>query len=598
MIASIMCLLLYYGLCLAALACDGGFRRLKTGLRNLSPVHWSLLGLAVAGFLAFIHYWPRQDRYVYFWDYAYYWNACIKRVRFIGENSLSEVMKTLYQSINDKSYNLFLPTLLALPLKAYGYTFPRYVDTCCVLFLLPALLVQGMTVMKLAGEGKVVRGGLYVAAVILAMLLPNNYYAVFHGYLDVGFLLPVSCACYLLVDYDFRRVSPSKNVIVALLLALIWICRRYTVFLIIGYVAALAVKAMVVLIQDRGWKALRSIILNFLMIGVVSLGLLFLCFREFVLRALLNNYSESYSAYSGSMSGKIRGLCGAFGIVTVALALVSAVLCLVRRRGRVNCLALLVMGLAIPPLFWRIQDMGIQHNMLMNVPVYMLCAMVLIHWDTAGEPRQDRTGRRGRKAVVATCVAVMVVNFAVAFVPALPTSGILLAERYVPYRRDDIDALNTLADKLNALSPDEGQQDIYVCASGVVLNDDILQKLHMPDVEKYVPAVYPSCGVDLRDGFPYAFLASRYVVTTDPVQTHLPKGQEVVRYPAAMIQDPDSCIGRHYRLIDEVALGEGVTAKIYQKTSNYSRIELREIQQHFEGIYPDYPELFTNRIRR
>ena len=592
MIASVLCLLIYFGLCVGALVCDGGLRRLKAGLRRLSPIHWGLLGLAAAGFLAFIYYWPRQDRFVYFWDYAYYWNASVKLVRFIAENPLSEVLGTLYRSINDVSYNLFLPTLLALPLSVFGCAFPRYVNACCVLFLLPALLVQGMIVVKQAGDDAPNRGGLYVAAVIAAMLLPANYCAVFHGYLDVAFLLPVSCAVYLLADLDFRRVSPARDVMIALLLVLIWICRRYTIFLIIGYVAALAVKAVAVLIEDKGWKSLRPIVVNFLLIGLVSLGLLALCFGKFLLRALLTDYSDMYSAYSGSLAGKLAEVRGSFGVVALVLALTSAALCLIYKKQVVNCLALLVMGVSIPAMFFRIQNMGMQHRMLLNVPVYTLCAMALIHW-TPGLPL-----RRGCNAAVALCAIAMAVNFAAAFVPALPPSGTLLTERYTPYRRDDIDALNTLADKLNALCPDPDRQDIYVSASGLVLNGDILQKLNMPDVEKTVPAICGSCDIDLRDGFPHAFLTAGYVVTTDPVQTHLPSGQEVVVYPATQIQDPESCIGRHYRLIDEVALDGGVTAKIYRKVSNYSRNDLRQIQQHFAALYPDHPELFADRIRR
>jgi hypothetical protein len=37
----------------------------------------------------------------------------------------------------------------------------------------------------------------------MSVVFPGNYYAVFKGYIDVAFLLPVSVAMYLLVDYDF-----------------------------------------------------------------------------------------------------------------------------------------------------------------------------------------------------------------------------------------------------------------------------------------------------------------------------------------------------------------------------------------------------------
>jgi len=595
MVVSTLLILLFYGLCLGALLCDGGCGRLARGARSLSLSQWVALALIAGGFMAFVCYWPRQDRFVYFWDYAHYWGKSIKRMRFMGENTLSEIFKTLYQSINKDDYNNFLPTLLALPLRLLGYSFPRYVVICCTLFLLPSLFVQGLIVVKLARLGGRGRGWLYVACVAAALCLPNNYYPVFRGYIDVAFLLPMSCAMYLLVDYDFRRIAPLKNAVIAFLLVLIWVCRRYAVYFVIGYVVALGVRAVSVLIACKSLKPMKAIVVDFLMIGGISLGLLLLFFRGFFLHALLTDFGQMYSAYNGTIRGKVMELVGTFGGITAALILVSGILCLATGRQVGNCVAMLAMVIIEPLLFWQTQNMGMQHRMLLNVPIQVLCALPLAHWPNAARPRGR--GALAQRTAAGLCAVAMLSNFAMAFGDFLPATGCgtVFSERYAPYRRDDIEALRTLAGKLNALTRGSKRR-VYVAASGLVLNSDILKKLNMPQEDNAVPNMYPTRDVDLRDGFPKNFLKARYVVATDPIQLHLPSGQEVVSYLSALVQDPDSFLGRHFKPIDEVTLDQGVVARIYERTEAFTEEDLQQLRDYYTNLYPGHEKLFADRI--
>ena len=594
MAVSVLLILLFYGLCLGALLCDGGYGRLARGARGLSLSQWGVLALIAAAFMAFVCYWPRQDRFVYFWDYALYWGKSIKRMRFMGENTLPEILKTLYQSINKDDYNNFLPTLLALPLRLLGYSFSRYVVTCCALFLLPSLFVQGMIIMKLTRVQGRARGWLYAACVVAALCFTNNYYPVFRGYIDVAFLLPMSCAMYLMVDYDFRRIAPAKNAVIAFLLVLIWVCRRYAVYFIVGYVAALAVRAACVLIAEKSLRPLKAIAVDFLMIGGISIGFLLLFFREFFLHALLTDFGQMYSAYSGRFVSKVTELVRTFGGITVALILVSAILCLVTKRQVVNCIAMLAMVVIEPLLFWRIQNMGMQHRMILNVPIYVLCAMPIA---LLPDTRRLKAAKSAVRPVAALCAVAMLSNFAMAFGGFLPATGCgtVFSERYVPYRRGDIDALNALAEKLNALTKGNKKR-VYVAASGLVLNSDILKKLKMPEQDNAVPGMYPTKDVDLRDGFPKNFLKAHYVVATEPIQLHLPSGQEVVSYLSALVQDPDSFLGRHFRPIDEVALDGGVIARIYEKTGAFTEEDLQQLRDYYTNLYPGQEALFADRI--
>ena len=594
MAASVLCLFLFYGLCFSALFCDNGYGKLLKSARKLSLVQVSALALIAVAFMAFVCYWPRQDRFVYFWDYAAYWGKTIKRIHFMESNPVSQSLETLFQSINSDDYNLFLPTLLAFPLHLSGYTFPRYVVICCVLFLLPTLYILGLIVVKLSMRPN--KGWLYVACVFAAFCFPVNYYSVFHGYIDVGYLLPMACAAYLLVDYDFRRISPLKNVVIALLLVLIWICRRYTVYFIIGYVVVMLVKAVAVMLADGSIKSIKAIVVDFLMIGTISIGLLLLFFRRFFLHALLTDYAQLYSAYNGTLSGKVMELVSTFGYISAALILLSGILCLLTKWQIGNYVALLVMGVAEVVLFWKTQNMGPQHRMILIVPVYILCVMPLVHW-----PQDERLPHGkvlARRAAAILCMMAMVMNFTMAFSGFLPAAdcGALFSERYTPFQRNDIEALNKLGKKLNALTKGT-KKHVYIAASGIILNSDILKKLKMPESDNAVPNMYKTMDVDLRDGFPAKFLKADYVVATDPIQVHLPTGQEVVTYLSALVQDQESYIGRHFKPIDEIVLDGGVVARIYEKADAFTDDDLRQLREHYEALYPDHPKKFADRIQ-
>lgn len=118
----------------------------------------------------------------------------------------------------------------------------------------------------------------------------------------------------------------------------------------------------------------------------------------------------------------------------------------------------------------------------------------------------------------------------------------------------------------------------------------------MPDTDNAVPHMYATCDVDLRDGFPTDFLNAKYVVATDPVQTHLATGQEVVSYLAEGVQDETSYIGCHFRFMEQYELDDGVIAKIYEKISGFSEDDLQNLRDYYDALYPGYSSIFAERI--
>lgn len=77
---------------------------------------------------------------------------------------------------------------------------------------------------------------------------------------------------------------------------------------LIGYVAAMLVKAFSFIKNNPTIKSFSCVVINFLQIGFISLTILFIFFRQFFLHALLNNYGDIYSAYDESLFVKISYL--------------------------------------------------------------------------------------------------------------------------------------------------------------------------------------------------------------------------------------------------------------------------------------------------
>jgi hypothetical protein len=556
-----------------------------------------LISVLVA-FMAFVSYWIYQNRFIYYWDSAGYWTISVQIAHNMSHVSIWDIGKALYQSINYDDYNIFLPMLIAFPFSKVGYEFTSYVTLCSVMFLIPAAIIQGLTVVKMISNKKICAGWIFVIAVILSLCFPNNYYSVFQGYIDVAYLVPMSASMYLFVDYDFGQISLSRNIAIALTLILTWICRRYTIFFLIGYVCALLIKAGFAYYYNRRAEMLKTIIINFIQIGGVSLAILIVAFPHFFFHALLTNYGEMYSAYDAPLIDKLRSLCAPFGLVTVVI-LIIAFLGIRRQSQFINYWSLLGLSVSETFVFWKTQNMGVQHRMILNLPVILMCLMVLEWWNNDSDncSRLHRVVSRYSKQIMYIGIAMMLSNFIFAFSPQLSSkmSGIVMAQRYYPLKRYDIPQLKMLTDKLNQLT--HGTNDgIYVAASGSVLNCDILRKMDMPNSPNAIPNLYNTSDVDLRDGFSADFLHAKYIVATDPVQTHLATGQEVVTYLAQEVMNEKSHIGQHYKCIDQIELDNHVIAKIYEKLSYLSEEDIEQLKAYYSNLYPGYDSLFSDRI--
>lgn len=553
----------------------------------------SLTLLAGTGFVAYL---ICQNHFVYYWDYGAYWTWSIDQMNRLFADPF-QAFAFVYDSINTQEYNWLLPSLISVPLKIFGYDFPNYVILNFVLFLFPAMLIQGLCCLEIFLQ----KSKSVLIFCVMAFLFPCSYYAMLKGYIDVAELILSSLLIGCIIHFDFTKNNPKADLCIAINLVLVLLMRRYFAYFVVGYVLIMFYFALVQCVQQRfSWSSIKSAILHFTLIGGVSLSILFLFFREFFLRSLTTNYAAQYVAYDLPWPDKIHRFISYYGLFQITLCVLAVLFSLINKKKRVITIGLFLFVLIPPLLFLQVQRMDIHHYYIICTQVFFLGCLGIYQF-----AKYLGSIHKPLKSIAFIGLAMLYgLCFLFTYTPAIQNlwganhfiTNIMPAI-YEPFYRNDMDQLYAMKDYLNTLSKENNDAKIYVAASGEVLNSDILTSLEKPYKAFAVENLRRSCDIDLRDGFPADFLTSDIVVTTDPVQLHAaPNTQEVVSFLAQEVSNPNSPIGRHYQATRSFELDNDVTATVYLRLTPFEESDYQYLADYYTSIYPDYPELFADRI--
>ncbi|MGQ3480969.1 hypothetical protein [Paenibacillus sp. TY11] len=536
-----------------------------------------------------------RDRFVYFWDYGGYWGVTIEQSRnfFIIP---FQTLRDLYVSINIMEYNNIIPSLLALPMKIVGESFVSYVMLVLFLFIFPMSLVLSFCFYKItkkAGWNKISEH----TTLLILFSFPFLFMPLFFGYLDATCLLATSVLWLVAIDYDWGKMDYRKCIVMSLMLILVVLQRRYFAFFAVSYILALSASIVLKFLFEKEQRKnlIKYFILNMAFVGTLSLGILLLLFRGFLEQSVFNDFSRAYSAYSnGNNLDKFGDVTKSFGLYLYSFVILGFLIGIMKKGIRSISLSLFLSFIITQILFFRIQSMGPHHKYLLYTQISLLVLVAiagiynfLIH-DTV-------------KRIGVTVLAVLfLLNFAYTFrlIPLSKVGGIIYSvESYQPKVRADIPQLQLLANNLNTMSQQHNSK-IYVLASSTYINDDILRKLYLPDVVNYMPNLASSSNVDLRDGFPVEFLNADIVVVADPIQYHLrAEDQQVVGLLAKEIMQ-GHIINNNFTFSKEYTIENGIKLRVYKKSSSFTQKQIQYLRGEFDKIYPNFPELFKNRIKQ
>lgn len=596
-ISSLIISVFFYGICFYITVRTYTFSKLKELIKSFNKKTISVLVILFLLAIGMVFLITKQNEYIYFWDYSSHWIKTIDRIETMSVNSVINNLLSLRNSINFDEHSVLIPSIIALPLRIIGCTFTRYVVVTFTLFYIPAILVQGLIGVRLLEDyGKrhnISLDKLFIISVAISFLFSSNYFSVLAGYMDIAFIFPLSILMLQFIKVDMKKISIKESVYIGYLLMLLWIMRRYVVFFIISYIVVLFFAEVSRLKKDEDIKkSIINIIINFAIVGATSLGILVVVFRPFLINALLSDFGKMFSAYDATTTDKIFGVIYFFGYSLIAIISIIGIMCFVKKIYRRLYLSLIAICILSPLMFFRIQAMGLQHMTLLNVPIIMILLLGINFINF-------KDLKKGIISIL--CIFVLILNFVYSMFVGRFVQSMPVLRQYVfgyyhsPYVRDDIDNIQKLDDYLNRLTSGTDNH-IYIVASGIILNDEILRNINIPTVKNSIPSAYPSYHVDLRDGFNSEFFDAKYVVATSPIETHLNTGQEIIRYLSELIQDPSSYIGRHYKEIYRITLDANVDAIVYEKTTDFSNEDYENLSDYYTKLYPGYESLFRDRI--
>ncbi len=564
-------------------------------IRTFTKWDWYISVFIFAGMTCVIAFLVKQNQFIYYWDYGREWTTALSVSNELFIDPF-DVLKRIYQSINNDDYNRLMPILIALPLRIFGNSFARYVVINMCFFMCPMLFMVSLLSYKILRRFSILSVKFW-NIVLFMSLTPILYSVLLDGFMDVTILLIMSALLMITIDFDLARIDIPVCFQIGVGIVLMVLFRRYFAYWVVGYIFSMffiAIGQIKLGGEGNKWKKLKIYIIDMIVIAGLLLIIFLMFFRQFFIRSIFNNFSYAYSAYDVPYAEKFQKVISVFGWGILFQAFILApMICRKYKEVKTIVLSCFCNIIVAVVLIWNEQQMGWHHYYLIVIQVMLLASIGLFGF-------AEKKKRKQQILIKVIGSIGCLVNLLICFIPILQDFNKynIFASRYYEVRvRNDLEIIHQMTDYINEIANVENGKWVYVLSSSSILNSDILRKSDMPFQMNAIPTLYGTKDVDLRDGFPEELFTADVVIVCEPIQTHLPdETQQIITYLSEMILDSDSYIGRHYDCINKFELDQGVTAKVYYRNSQYSKEDYLKLQKHFDVIYGEYPELFRNRI--
>lgn len=575
-------------------------------IRGLSTKEKMLMAVISALFLLFGGWYFSRYHFIPTWDNASYWMSTLQFNKSLFSSPRTAILQAL-DSVNTSDYNQLLCWILSFPVLVLP-TWAGSFYTELILVLIPSsLLMSGFMKIQLErirnSKGNVIP--LWVIYCVF-LLIPLAARPIFSGYLDgVGYLLFISLVIALLDDSLLSR--KFSIIVIGLGISGAFLIRRWFVFAVIGLVVTVSIYWIF-----RMWffdSARRRRVFLRLCIVVVLLALgallpLLTLFRGFLWRSFSGNYSASYQSWTlyDSYIDKWGHLGYDFGWIWLVLSWISIIIFFVQflmKKIAVKCFvdfvaiifANYIGGITSVLVFWRIQDFSPQHwyivvgfmSLAVYMPIFLELSFISVHLY--------------RRISTIALIIISVVCLCSSF-------GLLVKNQIVqqvfggtiqqPYRQSDVKEKGEFVEYLR--NQTRGSSLVYFAAASSDLNSSLPYTYYLPSS---TTSPFPVAGadVDSRDGFNTDFFNADFVVTSDPVSLHMSRDKEQVVYILnKLVRDHSSYVGRHYIEKRSFSFDNDVRVTVYEKTSSLTREDIIRLKNYFDSIYPDLPELFSDRF--
>jgi len=489
-------------------------------------LHLGLLATLVTTVLLVTYRYVAFERWFYYWDHAAYHGIAIRLCTAFGV-SLEEGWRTLQASYRE-DYNALFAVPLVPWLLIAGTSRVSYETALALVYLAPLPLALGAVAAQLVPAGRRVA---FWTTAWLTLLTPMAWVPTLRGFPDAGAAVLIALATWgYLRDLRLQRVTTV--VLVGTLLGLSVVFRRHFGYAVLTLLAAVCLLMLVLTAARRAPARLdlgsaASALARLAMVATVGMAVGCLVAWTYVQRLLAYDVPVLHRSYEVPLSLSLRWYLAPFGWVSwvaAVLGLLWGSWSATVDRTRLAFIQIFAVSSAAVWLFW-VRQVGEQYTLHFTPAVvlgdFMFC------WLTYQHGR-----RRWRVLAVGTLGCAFLVN---AFLglsyrrPRLPFgTRALFAGRWAPLVSQDYYPMYLLLSTLrHEVRPSEA---IYVVASSNCLNPDMVRSADVTFRGGGPPLnVLSVPEVDSTGTYPLGeLLQARYVLLADPLQLHLPAGEQDV----------------------------------------------------------------------
>jgi hypothetical protein len=546
----------------------------------------------------FVVYFISQEHYVYFWDWAVYWNSYIGFSNSLA-NEPAGALYNLLRSIQYDDYNL----LPVLPLSPFAWMFGTarlpYILAITNVALLPGIGILGLVAMRSACEHSNLRQYIYwFLACAVIVLMPAMWAPVVRGWPDALGTVVIGL---ILLQIFFRPQEAQRlkqYLLVGIVLCLLVLVRRWYSYWAVAFFPAFVLAHAIDIHRRHGfaWRNYRALPLSAVIIGITFAVSLFIVAKPFMLKAMQTDYADIYSAYrfASSSVDSLKNLLAYYGWFQLLAAAVGLLWLIAKPESRGFGVFLLVHACLVFLMFTHTQDFAVQHHYLLAPTLAIGIAVLVIKMTI------HITNRTSRAVILGLMFSGLIAGFSTVFFPGAAKitgmAGSLWPKiRTYPFSRDDMTELTGLVAHLEKLEEEEAGS-IYVIASSDILNSSILQSACQADTtpRKFCACIGNTHDVDKRDGFPNQFLQATYIVVATPIQYHLrAEDQRVIGFLAHAVHDRHGIGASFERVSGKFALDRDVEVTVFRKVRPLNKEALDALSAQFIKHYPDRQDIFS-----
>lgn len=517
---------------------------LKPWQRNV--IYFLVIALIV-NILAVIYI--TKSNFIYFWDDSTYWD--ISRKIAAGVFDEGGFWKNVYKSIGTQDYNYIAGLPSALLVRLFGESRLVYVLGLVNMYLIPSYIMIYLLAMKVSKAPK-------IATALTILLCPTMMFLAFNGFVDIGGLFICLLCFNLYYTKDGKKDGIWRYIVIGLLLVLVMLWRRWYAFFVVSFVTAMI--ADCVLFKRKWYNAAATV----MVIGSV----LVLCFRDFVIQRLMNDYGNLYAGYKFSMMTDFKLITRYFGLIYIGMLAVCSVIAAVKRKEK-RTFFMWVQIVVCLFMFVSTQTHGQQH-LLLYVPSLIILTLIIIKYIT-------------KEWMLIGISLLAVIHSVNVYIPRKQPSNIqeikslsaMPSFSMLTVRRDDTDEILALKRKLDETV--YTGDSLGVLASSFTLNEDILKNVE-PSLgvktmrDNYIVSL-PQ--VDSRDVDLSALYNVNYVLAAFPAQTHLAPGSQTVIEEAVRSFGEYTDIATAYEEVEgsETVIGD-ITVKLFHRVRDERAIDI------------------------